>query len=127
MQLKQLVSKVFSKETLKAIVFGLILALIGVFAFEFILIAEVVGSEYALTFALLYFKQAFYDLVERWIRFKQEVTASIESLLQLLMFQPKTYGITASASCLFIVITGSTLFACAIWLPAIAMSSGVPG
>ena len=113
------------KETLKAIAFTLILCVLAVFAFEVVLIAEVVGTEFAVTFVLLYYKQLYFDLREKCIHFKHELAQQLRMISDMLFFQPKAYGITASASCLFVILSGSTFFACAIWLPAVALGAGV--
>lgn len=112
------------KETLKAIGYTLVLCVLAVFAFEVVLIAEVVGTEFAVTFVLLYYKQAWFELIERWIRFKAELNQQLLLLSELLVFQPRSYGVSATASCVFILFTGSTVFACAVWLPALLLSQG---
>tara|TARA_R110002072_G_scaffold104099_1_gene228391 strand:+ start:5179 stop:5376 length:198 start_codon:yes stop_codon:yes gene_type:complete len=42
----------------------------------------------------------------------------------LLMFQPRPYSVSAMASCIVVIFTGSTLVASYLWLPVIAMSNG---
>ena len=105
---------------------GCLLLLIAVspFAVEFLVIADFVGVEFAVSFMLLYFRTAFYELVVRWWRFKKRFEDGILQISELVLFQPKPYGITSVATCTVIFVTGSTFVACALWLPAIAMSSG---
>lgn len=105
---------------------GCVLLLLAVapFAIEFLFIADFVGVEFAVTFMLLYFKTAFFELVEKWWRFKTDFKNQIYSISQLAMFQPRMYGVTSTATCLVVVLTGTTLAACTLWIPALIMSSG---
>lgn len=105
---------------------GCVLLLLAVspFAIEFVFIADFVGVEFAVTFMLLYFKTALFELVEKWWRFKMDFKNQIGYLSQLVMFQPRTCGVTSTATCLVVVMTGTTLAACALWIPAIVMSTG---
>ncbi len=109
-----------------AIKIGCFLLLLAVapFAFEFILIADFVGVEFAATFMLLYFRNAFEAYVIRWWQLKTELRENIYPLSQSFLFQPGAYGVSATATCLLVVLSGSTFVAFSLWLPAIAMNSG---
>jgi len=102
----------------------LLLIAVAPFAFEFLLIADFVGVEFAATLMLLYFKDAFEAYVIRWWRFKAELREGIYQLSQSFLFQPKTYGVSATATCLLVMLIGSTFVAFSIWLPVIAMNGG---
>ncbi len=112
------------KSTLKQIGFLLVLLALAPFAIEFLVLADFVGLEFAFSFMLLYFKTLYEDMVYRWWRLKTRFENGFDSIIQLCMFQPRTYGLTATASCVVLVFTGTTLVACAIWLPAMLMSTG---
>lgn len=114
-----------TKDHLKAAGYLIALLAIAPFALEFLLLAEFVGLEFAFTFMVFYFRNLYQELILKWWRFKQHLSETIDDLLQLLMFQPKTYGLSATASCVFILFTGSTLLACGIWLPAMLLSTGI--
>ncbi len=112
------------KSTLKQVVYLLVLLALAPFAIEFVVLADFVGLEFAFTFMLLYFRNLYEDLVKKWWRFKTRFENGFDELIGLCMFQPRTYSLTATTSCIVMFITGTTLVACAIWLPAILMSSG---
>ena len=113
-----------TKEHWKNLGYLLILLALAPIAIEFLILAEFVGLEFAFTFMLVYFRNLFEELVIKWWRLKADIAAVFDNLLNLLMFQPRAAGISASVSCFIIIFTGSTLVACAIWLPALAMSVG---
>lgn len=104
--------------------FLLILLAVAPFAIEFLFLAEFVGLEFAVTFMVLYFKTLCEELNRRWWKLKYKLKYGFDELIDLFVFQPRTYGVSATASCVVILLTGSTLVACAIWLPAMMMSSG---
>ncbi|MBO6564540.1 MAG: hypothetical protein JJ956_07340 [Pseudomonadales bacterium] len=114
----------FDKHFLKQVGFVLVFLALAPFSIEIVLIADVAGIEFAVTFMAVYYRAVFADLVERWWRFKNRFSERLGKLAELVLFQPSSYGLTATASCLIIVLTGSTLVACSVWLPAMAMSSG---
>lgn len=114
----------FDKKLLKNIGYLLLLLAIAPFAMEFLLIAEFAGLEFAVTFMLFYFRQLIEEWAFRWWRFRRHLTEQFDTLLALFLFQPRTYGVTATASCVVVVLTGTTFLACAVWLPAMLMSSG---
>lgn len=93
-------------------------------ALEFLLLAEFIGAEFAVTFMLLYFRTMYYDMVHKVLAFKYRLENGFDNLIQLAMFQPRICGVSATASCLVVILTGSTLIACSLWLPAMLMSSG---
>lgn len=114
----------FDKHFLKQVGFVLVFLALAPFSIEIVLIADVAGIEFAVTFMAVYYRAVFADLVERWWRFKNRFNERLGKLAELVLFQPRSYGLTATASCLIILLTGSTLVACSVWLPAMAMSSG---
>ena len=105
-----------TKDHWKALGYILVLLAVSPFALEFLLMAEFVGAEFAVTFMLVYFKSLWANLVQKWWRFKHRLAYGFDEVIKLVMFQPKPYGISATASCVVIVMTGSTFVACAIWL-----------
>ncbi len=108
----------------KTIFYILVLLAVAPFAIEFLFMAEFVGAEFAVTFMVYYFRNAYFELVHRFLEFKYRLEAGFDNVIQLAMFQPRLCGVSATASCVVIILTGSTLLACSLWFPAMLMSSG---
>ena len=112
------------KPNWKTICYILLLLAVAPFAIEFLFMAEFVGAEFAVTFMLYYFRNAYYEFVHRVLEFKYRLVEGFDNVIQLAIFQPRLCGVSATASCIVIILTGSTLVACTLWLPAMFMSSG---
>ncbi len=114
----------FDRDTL--IKWGSILFLIAVlpFAMELILVIDVFGLEFAASFAFLYMGMARERLLVRWREFKKDVTDMLLFFGKLYLFQPRVIVTHSIGSSVLLAFACTSIFACALWIPAFYLSSG---
>ena len=118
----------FKKSTL--IKFGLILALIVIapfllpFTLEFIIVADLMGLEALIVFLLAYGKSIVNAIHARISGLACHVKHTLLLVTELYMFKPKIYLGHVTASSLVLVVAGSVMCACMVWVPVMYMSAG---
>ena len=95
-------------------------------ALELIFVAEILGSEVAVMFLLLYLKDQWYQLVARWENFKLRVTSIITIVSMHAVSNPRVFYVHASVSVFVFALTGSLFYLAAVWYP-VAMLGGSLG
>ena len=102
---------------------GLLLAVMP-FSMELILLADIGGLDFALTFFMLYLGAVHNAVLEKWSNFKRGCTEFIVFASQLYMFKPKIFVPHVAASGIVLAITCSMFLAFLFWVPLMYVSSG---
>ena len=101
----------------------LVIALLP-FGPELVLLIDIGGIDFAVTFLMLYLATTYNILAAKWDNFKRELDLFIVFLSQLYMFKPKVLVPHAAASGLIVAFTCSLFLACLFWIPVMYVSSG---
>lgn len=109
---------------MRKIGFLLILLMIAPFAIEIVFLADMVGVEFAILFAVFYLKDIVNRLIEKWLELKESLKGFIRLLTELYVFRPRIYFSHLAASTTLLLLTSSVFFACLIWLPPVYLSVG---
>ena len=67
----------FDRKTLIKIACLGLLFLVLPFSFELVFLIDIGGLDFALTFFMLYLGSTYYALLEKWVRFKQELASFV--------------------------------------------------
>lgn len=104
----------------------LIILIVAIFmgAAELVLLVDLGGLDFAVTFLLVYFASIRDNIVYRYRAFKSNIKEAMIYFSALFIFQPKVFVSHASASGLLIAFTCSVFLACLLWVPLIYLSSG---
>jgi hypothetical protein len=94
---------------------------------ELFLFVDIVGLEMAIAFFTLYLSTGLGSIKAHIQQFKMELRASEKIMLHSHMLKPKIYGAHAFASSCILLLTGSTVLAILLWLPALTMSTRMFG
>ncbi|PCH58266.1 MAG: hypothetical protein COC19_08620 [SAR86 cluster bacterium] len=95
------------------------------FALELVIFADFMGLEILVVLVALQFKPLIRIVQQLGREFFQHFVACCALLAELFLFEPKVLISHGGASSILLLVAGSSLFACLIWLPAIAISAGV--
>ncbi len=109
---------------LKKILYIMIILVMAPFALEIVLLADVVGAEFAALFAIYYLKSIAYLVYERWLEAKRKMVSICTLLAGVYLFKPRIMLPHFAASSLLLLLTSSLLLSCLMWLPPIYLSSG---
>ena len=94
------------------------------FSMELILLADIGGLDFALTFFMLYLGSMHNTVLEKWSNFKRGCAEFIVFAAQLYMFKPKIFVPHVAVSGVVLSVTCSMILACLFWIPLMYVSSG---
>ena len=114
----------FNRETLIRIASILLLIAIIPVAAELLLVLDVFGLEFTLSFMFLYLGYVRERFVMWVTNFRREISSFILFIANLYLFQPKVLISHSIASSVVISLTCSVLLATVFWLPAFYLSMG---
>lgn len=105
---------------------GLILILIAIlpFSMEMVLLIDIGGMDFALTFLLMYLSTFYNSVLVKWDNFKRELVYFTSFVASLYMFKPRVFVPHVAASSVIIAFTCSLLLACLFWIPVMYASTG---
>lgn len=114
-----------NREQLRKALFVLALLAIAPFAIELIFVAEIVGAEVTVLFFLLFLRDQYRSLKDRWHEFVLEIAAVSAIATTHAVANPRYFYPHVIASfCLFFV-TGSTFYLLALWYPVTILGGGL--
>ena len=111
------------RKTLIRISCLLLLIMVLPFSLELILLIDIGGIDFALTFLMVYLGTIYNTIVVKLDTLKREVSSFLQFLAQLYIFKPKVFVSHATASGVVIALTCSIFLACLFWIPTIYVSS----
>lgn len=94
------------------------------FAFEFVVMADIMGLEALILFLIYQSRHFITALAARFAEWRSEVATTIVLLASAYIFQPKIFISHAAGSSLLLLFACSLAMALALWIPAIYLSSG---
>ena len=106
-----------SRKTLVKIGAWALILLISPFAFEFLLLADVIGVEAALAFLFVYLKAIRDSYEQRLERVRSILLAELERPIRRLQCLKRSYALGVASSCLVLWVSGSLIFSLMFWLP----------
>ena len=112
------------RKTLIKIACLILLLAVMPFSMELILLADIGGLDFALTFFMLYLSAMHNAVLEKWADFKKGCAEFIVFASQLYMFKPKIFVPHIAASGIVLAVTCSMVLACLFWVPLMYVSSG---
>lgn len=114
----------FNRENLIRFASVLILIAILPFAAELLLVLDVFGLEFTLSFMFLYLGMV-RDRILIWLKdVQREISVFILFIGNLYLFQPKVLITHSLASSVLLAVTCSVILATIFWLPAFYLSMG---
>lgn len=116
-----------SQRTVIRITCLIIFLLISPFAVEIVLLADIVGVEFAITFLFIYLGSYWTLIKQRGNRFKAACVESFDILSKIYVYRPKVYFTHVTVSSVFLILTGSVLLSTLVWVPAVLMSGSALG
>ncbi|MDP6094669.1 MAG: hypothetical protein QGG67_01540 [Gammaproteobacteria bacterium] len=105
---------------------GCLLLLLAVlpFSMELILLIDIGGIDFALTFLIFYLGATYNTLIVKLDNLKRDVSDFGFFISGLYMFKPRVFVPHATASGVLIVLTCSVFLTCLFWIPVMYVSSG---
>lgn len=116
----------FSKEKLRSLLFLAILIVIAPFALELVFVAEVLGSEVAVLFLLLFLKEQWRQIEARLDLLGRKGSALLHIVSAHAVASPRVFYVHAAASVVLLTTTGSLFYVTALWYP-LAVFGGSAG
>lgn len=96
-------------------------------AAELLLIVDLGGIEFAVTFLLAYFASIRQVLAFKYRMLKSDIRQFVEFLSELYMFRPKVFISHVSATGVLVALTCSVFLACLFWVPVVLASAHLAG
>ena len=93
------------------------------FALEFVLVADFMGLEALIVFLAASGKYWWRIISLRLSSLAQHIGETAALVAELYLFKPRVYLSHATVSGLCLVLAGSVILFCAVWIPPIIMSS----
>lgn len=115
------------KSLLRSVVLVILIVAMLFGAAELVLLVDLGGLDFAVTFLLVYFAAIRDTIIYKYRILKSETGVAIKLLSQLYIFQPKVFLAHATASGLLVTLTCSVFLVCLMWVPLIYLSSGFVG
>lgn len=115
------------KNLLRILCLFVLIVAISMGAIELVFLVDLGGIDFAVTFLMVYFATIRDTLIYKFRIVKSELDRTLIYLSELYLFKPRVFASHATASSVLILISGSVLFACLMWLPAIYLSSAYLG
>jgi hypothetical protein len=114
--------KLDRKTLLRIACIFLVIALLP-FSMELVLLIDIGGIDFAITFLMIYLASAYQYLLGRWFEFRKVLREFVLFTTELYMFKPKVFVSHASASGIIMAATCSLFLVCLFLIPVIYMSS----
>lgn len=105
----------FLRKQFKRILFWAIVLAIAPFFVEIVLVANLMGAEFALFFAAFYYKEIARLLSRKWLEFREEFVVSINILSDTLPDRPVFLASHSIGSFVLLGATGSLVFVFLSW------------
>lgn len=105
---------------------GLILVLLAIlpFSMEMVLLIDIGGIDFALSFLVIYLGTLYNTILVKWDAFKRELRYLVVFLGELYMFKPRVLVPHVAVSSIVVSVTCSLFLACLFWIPLMYVSSG---
>lgn len=113
------------RKTLIRISCLLLLIMVLPFSLELILLIDIGGIDFAVTFLMVYLGTIYNTIIVKLDTLKREVSSFLHFLAQLYIFKPRVFVSHATASGVVMALTCSVFLACLFWIPTIYVSSSL--